>query len=134
MCTKTSASKRSRAEFHCSVKYASLPMCCQCGWRSLRLSSELITVVSQCGLNNFSRIAACCFLPGQLKIKACTRIIPPQELLCRGSYQVSKLQQYDIFLYGGRFETVAGNGFEWTEVNFYSHSDGGGFSVLSSAP
>jgi hypothetical protein len=82
----------------------------------------------------FSRIAACCFLPGQLKIRACTRIIPPQELLCRGSYQVSKLQQYGIFLYGGRFEIVAGNGFEWTEVNFYSHSDGGGFSVLSSAP
>src|ERR1700719_3643627 len=128
MCTKTSASKRSRAAFHCSVKYASLPMCCQCGWRSFRLSSELITVVSQCGLNNFSNIAACCFLPGQLKINAWTRIIPPQELLCRGSYQVLKSEQYFIFRYTRYVKSCSDNRFgKWRQ--FSGHSDSGGFSL-----
>src|SRR6202043_51057 len=74
-------------------------MCCQCGCRSLRLSSELITVVSQCGLNNFSKVAACCFLPGQLKINAWTRIFPLRNFL--GAIIPSVCApQYHIFLQG----------------------------------
>src|ERR1700730_1599458 len=107
-------------------------MCCQSGCRSLRLSSELITVVSQCGLNNFSNIAACCFFPGQLKINPWTRIIPPQELLCSESYQVSRSQQHDNCLYGGRSESCSQESITSRKGSKSTrHSDNGAFSFIS---
>src|ERR1700730_11967864 len=108
-------------------------MCCQSGCRSLRLSSELITVVSQCGLNNFSNIAACCFLPGQLKINPWTRIIPPQELLCSESYQVSKSLQYDNFL-RRPLEILLSGITSRKRGKSKRHSDNGAFSLLSLFP
>src|ERR1700735_963903 len=49
-------------------------MCSQCGCRVRRLSSELITMTSQCARNILSNFAACCFLPGQLNMNACSLI------------------------------------------------------------
>src|SRR5450755_3620983 len=46
-------------------------------WRALRLSSELITQTSQSLAKLASSSAACCFLPGQLKLNACILMARP---------------------------------------------------------